>query len=94
MLTPLRFAIFVAGLWLSPAFAQDAQPDITLHLSPAEVAEIARLVDLQPWQPCSPELGCPTPPAAFWDLQTTISRVLEADPAALRAVLAAGSAAK
>jgi hypothetical protein len=86
--TPLRF--YSAVLWLSaaPAFAQDA-PRITLNLSPAEVAEITRLIDLQP---CSQERGCPTPPAAFWDLQTTISRALEADPTALQAVRAAGSA--
>jgi hypothetical protein len=92
--TPLRFGLLAACLWLgtAPAFAQEAQPDITLKLSPAEVAEIARLIDLQPWQPCSPALGCPTPPPAFWDLQTTISRALEADPAASRAVLAARSA--
>jgi hypothetical protein len=37
-----------AGLWLSvaSAFAQDAPPDIVLHLRPGEIAEIARLVDL------------------------------------------------
>jgi hypothetical protein len=40
----------VTAIWLaaiSSAFAQDA-PDITLKLSPAQVAEIMRLVDLQP----------------------------------------------
>jgi hypothetical protein len=85
--TPLRFCFLAIGIWLSaiasPAFAQDV-PDITLHLSPAQVAAILRLVDLQP-------LGV-APPAAHWDLQITIRETLRANPDALRAVLSAGSA--
>jgi hypothetical protein len=79
-----RFGLFAAVLWLSaaPAFAQDAL-HITLKLSPALVEEIERLIDLDL---CSQERGSPTPQAAFWDLQTTISKALEADPTALQAV--------
>lgn len=83
----LRFCLFAAGLWLSAAsaFAQDAR-DITLKLNPAQVAEIARLIDLQPMSIA--------PPAAYWDLQTKILDTGVADPKALKAVLAAGSAAR
>ena len=48
--SPLRIGLLATAIWLaaiSSAFAQDA-PDITLKLSPAQVAEIMRLVDLQP----------------------------------------------
>jgi hypothetical protein len=69
----------------APAFAQDA-PDITLTLSPAQVAEIWRLVDLQP---C-----CQVVPPAFFDLQAKLGDALDANPAALRAFLAARSAAR
>jgi hypothetical protein len=77
---------FAAALWLAAiasAFAQDA-PDITLKLSPAEVAEITRLIDLQPISI--------SPPVAYWDLQTKLSQTLEVNPAALRAVISARSA--
>jgi hypothetical protein len=83
---PLRFGLLAAALWLTataPAFAQDA-PDITLKLSPAQVAEIGRLIDLQPISI--------SPPAAYWDLQTRLSQAVNANPAALRAVLSARSA--
>jgi hypothetical protein len=86
--TSLRFRLFAAGLWLlttGAAFAQEAL-EITVRLTPAEVAEIARLIDLQPISI--------SPPPAYWDLQTGIARQLEADPAALRAVLSARSAAR
>jgi hypothetical protein len=48
--TQLRLGSLATALWLaaiSSAFAQDA-PDITLKFSPAQVAEIGRLIDLQP----------------------------------------------
>jgi hypothetical protein len=79
--TPLRFYL-AALLWLSaaPAFGQD----ILLKLSPAQVAEITRLIDLQPIDK--------TPPAEFWDVQVAIDKALQADPDALRAVLLARSA--
>jgi hypothetical protein len=83
--TPLGFG-FAAALWLAAiasAFAQDA-PDITLKLSPAEVAEITRLIDLQPISI--------SPPVAYWDLQTKLSQTLEVNPAALFAVISARSA--
>jgi hypothetical protein len=85
--SPLRILLATA-LWLTAmasAFAQDA-PDITVTLSPVQVAEIERLIDQQPISQA--------PPAAYWDLQTGISRQLEADPAALRAVLSARSAVR
>lgn len=76
-----------AALWLAAvasAFAQDA-PAITLRLSPAQAAEIMRLVDLQPISAA--------PPAAYWDLQTQLGAALTAaGPEATRAFLAAGSA--
>lgn len=83
----MKLALRLATFWLATtaaAFAQDAQPDITVKLTPAEVAEIARLVDL-----AAPSTFVSRPPSAYWDLQITISRALEADPAALRAVNAA-----
>jgi hypothetical protein len=84
---PLRFGFLAAALWLSAthAFAQEAPADITLRLSPAYVAEITRLIDLQPTTSQSP-------PAAYWDLQLKINETLKANPAALRAVLSARSA--
>jgi len=83
--SPLRI-VFASALWLTSiasAFAQVA-PDITLELSPAQVAEIMRLVDLQP-------IG-KAPPPAFWDLQRKIQETLRVNPKALRAVQAAWSA--
>jgi hypothetical protein len=78
--------LLAAAFWLTAiasAFAQDAT-DITLKLRPAQVAEIGRLIDLQP-------IG-KAPPAAFWDVQATIDKALQANPAAMRAVLSARSA--
>jgi hypothetical protein len=89
--TPRRIGLLAAALWLTAmasAFAQDT-PDITLKLSPAQVAEIGRLIDL-----AAPSTFVSPPPAAYWDLQTRISRELAADPAALSAVLSAGSAVR
>jgi hypothetical protein len=85
--TPLRFYLLGVALWLSPgsAIAQDA-PDITLRLSPAQVAEIIRLIDMQPISQ--------SPPPAFWDLQVTISNALSSNPEALRAVTSARSPAR
>jgi hypothetical protein len=84
--TPLRFG-FAAALWLAAiasAFAQDA-PDITLKLSPAQVAEIARLIDL-----AAPSTFISPPPAAYWDLQAKLNAALTAaGPEASRAFLAA-----
>jgi hypothetical protein len=73
-----RLCLLAVAVWLSgvPAFAQDTS--VTLKLSAAEVAEIARLID----QPQGPQ-----PPQAYWDLQTTIDKALQANPAAARAVL-------
>jgi hypothetical protein len=73
----IRFYLFAAAVCFSaaPAFGQD----VTLKLSAAQVAEITRLIDLQPQNA--------TPPAAYWDLQTSIDKALQANPAALRAVL-------
>jgi hypothetical protein len=88
--TKTRFG-FAAAFWLAAiasAFAQDA-PDITLQLSPAQVAEIMRLVDQE-----APRTFVSPPPPAYWSLQTKISRTLEADPAAARAVLSARSVAR
>jgi hypothetical protein len=85
--TPLRFVLIGAGLWLASAaasFAQEAPPDITLKLTLAQAVEILRLVDLQPVSI--------SPPAAYWDLQINLKQTLEANPAALRAVLSARSA--
>jgi hypothetical protein len=48
--TQLRLGLLATALWLaaiSSAFAQDA-PDITLKFSPVQIAEIGRLIDLQP----------------------------------------------
>jgi hypothetical protein len=85
--TPLRFALIAAGLWLSvaSAIAQNAL-DIALTLNPAQVAEITRLIDLQPISTA--------PPAAFWNLQATIDKALQANPDALRAVLSLRSATR
>jgi hypothetical protein len=85
--TPLRIYFLAIAVWLSAAsaaFAQVPPPDITLKLSPAQVAEIGRLIDLQPISI--------SPPAAYWDLQATIDKALQANPAAMRAVLSARSA--
>jgi hypothetical protein len=81
----IRFYLFAAALWLSavPSSAQDAA-GVTLKLSVAEVAEITRLIDLQPQNV--------TPPAAYWDLQTKIDKSLQANPDALRTVLSIRSA--
>jgi hypothetical protein len=80
MLHRLKFYFLAAAVWLSgaPAIGQDAN-NVTLKLSVAEVAEIARLVDLQP-------IGV-TPPIAYWDLQVTIAKALQANSKAQRAVL-------
>jgi hypothetical protein len=82
---PLRLYLLAAVVWLSaaPAFGQDAN-SVTLKLSAAQVAEIARLIDLQP-------IGV-TPPTAYWDLQTKLDAALRANPDALRAVLHARGA--
>jgi hypothetical protein len=86
-MAPLRFVSIAAGICLlaAPAFAQSS-PDITLKLSPAEVAEIERLIDL-----AAPDTLVSSPPNTYWDLQTKILQALKADPAAMRAVLAARS---
>jgi hypothetical protein len=79
--TPLRFC-FAVAMWLAAtaaAFAQTRGPTIALALNPAEVAEMLRLIDLQP-------VGR-RPPAAFLDLQLTIDKALRANPDAQRAVL-------
>ena len=82
--TPIRLRfLLTAAFWLTAiasAFAQDAT-DITVKLSPAQVAEIGRLIDLQPISKA--------PSAAYWDLQTKLVQALEAEPAAKRAVLSA-----
>jgi hypothetical protein len=86
--TPLRFGFIAAALWLAvaaSAFAQDV-PDITLKLTPAQAAEIMRLVDRQPLSEA--------PPPAFFDLQTKLGAALEANPAAMRAFRSARSAAR
>jgi hypothetical protein len=87
--TPLRFHLLAAAFWLTAmasAFAQEA-PEITVRLTPAEVAEIARLVDLQPISI--------SPPAAYWDLQTKLGAALDAaGPEAGLAFLAARSATR
>ncbi|SHH38012.1 hypothetical protein [Bradyrhizobium erythrophlei] len=82
----LCFYFLAIAVWLSAtsAFAQEAAPDITLKLSPAEVAEITRLVDL-----AAPSTFIAPPPLAYWDLQTKISDTLEANPDAARAVAVA-----
>jgi hypothetical protein len=81
--TPLRFGLLLAIAWLASTAAALAQ-DVTLTLSPAQVAEIARLIDFQPISKA--------PPAAFFDLQATIDKTLQANPDALRAVLQIRSA--
>jgi hypothetical protein len=85
--TPLRFLVAILCIaGVSPAIAQDATAEITLKLPPAQVAEIARLVDLQPISK--------SPPPAYWDLQIKIQKALETNPDAMRAVLSARSAAR
>jgi hypothetical protein len=81
--------LFAVGLLLSaaPALGQGA-PDITLKLSPAEVAEIVRLADLT-----APNIVSP-PPQAYWDLQAKLSEAVQADPDASRAVLSAMRASR
>jgi hypothetical protein len=89
--TPLRFG-FAAALWLAAvasAFAQEAPPDIILKLSPAQVVEIGRLIDLG-----APGTFVSSPPAAYWDLQVNIQHALAANPAASLAVLSARSAVR
>jgi hypothetical protein len=78
-----RFHLLGAGLllWAAPALGQRA-PEITVKLSPAEVAEILRLVDVE-----APNTFVSSPPQAFWDLQRTVAKAVQADPDALRAVL-------
>jgi hypothetical protein len=85
--TPLRFVSIAAGICLlaAPAFAQDA-PEITLRLSPAQVAEIIRLGDLEPLAVSRPD--------AFWELQSQIADALAKDPAAMSAFLEARRAAR
>jgi hypothetical protein len=95
---PVRFfcawlrllAVPAVGLLLcaAPAFGQRA-PEITVKLSPAEVAEIFRLVDVE-----APNTFISSPPQAFWDLQRTVAKAVQANPDALRAVLSARSAAR
>lgn len=80
----LATAAIVAALAATPATAQT--PSVVLPLTPALVAEIARLIDLQPIDK--------TAPAAFWELQTTIDEALRANPDAFRAVATARSAAR
>jgi hypothetical protein len=90
---PLRFGLLTAAFWLSTAaaaFAQEAPPaDITLRLTPAQVAEVMRLVDL-----AAPRTFIARPPDAYWDLQNKINDALESNPDAKRAFLSAGSAAR
>ena len=59
--SPLRICLLVTALFApgTIAHAQQPQPEITLKLNPAQVAEITRLVDLQPID--KSRLGC------FWD---------------------------
>jgi hypothetical protein len=80
---PSRIHLLAVGLllWAAPALGQRAA-DIALKLNPAEVAEIARLVDL-----AAPNTFVSPPPQAYWDLQTTVSKALQANPDAMRAVL-------
>jgi hypothetical protein len=88
--TPLRFG-FAAALWLAAvasAFAQEA-PEITVRLTPAQVIEVERLVDL-----AAPSTFVSPPPDAYWDLQVNIQHALAANPAASLAVLSARSAVR
>jgi hypothetical protein len=79
----IRAAAIAATLTtLSPPIA--AAQDIAVTLSPALIAEISRLVDLQPLDKSAP----PT----FWELQTKLNEALQANPDAFRAVLQERSA--
>jgi len=85
--TSLRFRFFAAGLWLFTTAVPALAQDITLTLSPAQVAEIIRLVDLQP-------LGH-APPAEFWQLQDKIGVALARSSVEVRrAVVSARSAGR
>lgn len=80
----LTVALLLLALRAGPALADE--PVVSLTLSPAQVAEMVRLIDLQPISQA--------PPPAFWDLQTTIGKALQANPDAARAFLLARSAAR
>lgn len=80
----LTSASIVAALAATPAAAQT--PSVALPLTPAQVAEVLRLIDLQPIDKA--------PPAAFWELQISIDDAVRANPDAWRSVVAARSAAR
>ena len=71
----------------SPASAQNAT-DITIKLSPEEVAEIAHLIDL-----AAPDTFVSPQPEAYWTVQSKLIQALAANPAAFAAVQAAAQTA-
>jgi hypothetical protein len=85
--TALRFLLAAAMAWLASTAGALAQ-DVTMTLTPAEIAVLTQALDLVPTN------ISPPPPQAFWEAQAAINRALQANPDALRAVLSLRSAAK
>jgi len=84
------FRILALAAGLLPAVGARAQEQLVmLKLTPAQIAEISRLVDQE-----ASRTFITSPSPAYWTLQLQIQEALAADPAASRAVLLAIEAAR